>query len=215
MNKSTGNYKDINEYHASQPDDIQEMLEHLRLVIKQAVPMPTETISYGMSAFQQNKILVYYAINKEHIDFYPTLNPIACFKKELEKYNTSKGAIQFPFDKPLPVTLIKKIVKFRLDEDALSLNKIVLSGVLHEVPDDIENVLKTDTELLARWNNLTPIQRNEWICWVTIVKKTETRSDHIHRMLEELKEGKRKPCCWSGCPHRKPSAQKWFKNAEI
>jgi hypothetical protein len=57
------------------------------------------------------------------------------------------------------------------------------------------------------------IQRNEWICWITIVKKEETRQAHIQRMLEELAEGKRQPCCWPGCPHRRPSAQKWFKTA--
>lgn len=215
MNKSKEKYKDINEYHASQPADVQEKLEHLRQAIKQAAPLATETISYGMPAFRQNKILAYYALNKKHIGFYPTPNPIAYFKKELEKFNTSKGAIQFPIDKPLPLTLIKKIIKFRIDEDAQSVNKTVLSGVLHEVPDDIEKALKADTDILAQWNNLTPIQRNEWICWITIVKKTETRAEHIHRMIEELKEGKRKPCCWPGCPHRNPSAQKWFKKVEI
>lgn len=214
MNKSNEKYKGIDEYHAAQPANSQEMLEHLRRAVKQAAPMSTETISYGMPAFRQNKILVYYAINKEHIGFYPTPSPIIYFKKELKKYKTSKGAIQFPIDKPLPLTLIKKIVKFRLDEDAKSMNKDVLSGVLHEVPDDIEKVLKADTDTLERWNNLTPIQRNEWICWVTIVKKTETRAEHIRRMIEELKEGKRKPCCWPGCPHRRPSAQKWFKKVE-
>jgi hypothetical protein len=95
------------------------------------------------------------------------------------------------------------------------MNKIVLSGILHEMPDDIEKALKENTDILARWNSLTPIQRNEWICWVTIVKKTETRSEHIHRLTKELKEGKKKPCCWPGCPHRRPSAQKWFKKVEI
>jgi len=94
------------------------------------------------------------------------------------------------------------------------MNKRVLPGVLHEVPVDLEKVLKTDTDILEQWNNLTPIQRNEWICWVTIVKKAETRTEHIHRMIEELKEGKRKPCCWPGCPHSRPSAQKWFKKVK-
>ncbi|MBN2280250.1 MAG: YdeI/OmpD-associated family protein [Candidatus Marinimicrobia bacterium] len=95
------------------------------------------------------------------------------------------------------------------------MSKNVLSGVLHEVPGDIEKVLKDDTAILKRWNSLTPIQRNEWICWVTMVKETETRAGHIHRMIEELKEGKRIPCCWPGCPHRRPSAQKWFKKIKI
>jgi uncharacterized protein YdeI (YjbR/CyaY-like superfamily) len=92
------------------------------------------------------------------------------------------------------------------------MNIKILSGIVHQVPDDMEKALKANADLLERWNTLTPIQRNEWICWVTIVKKPETRTEHIHRMIEELKEGKRKPCCWPGCPHRRSSSQKWFKN---
>jgi uncharacterized protein YdeI (YjbR/CyaY-like superfamily) len=84
-------------------------------------------------------------------------------------------------------------------------------GILHEVTDDIKLALQSDGDILLKWNSLTPIQRNEWICWITIVKKEETRLAHIQRMLEELAEGKRQPCCWPGCPHRRPSAQKWFK----
>jgi len=68
----------------------------------------------------------------------------------------------------LPLTLIKKIVKFRLGEVTKSNNKKILSGVVHEVPDDMETALKTDINILERWNTLTPIQRNEWICWVDI-----------------------------------------------
>ncbi len=87
----------------------------------------------------------------------------------------------------------------------------IAEGVLHPVPADIKNVLKTDADVLALWNKRTPIQRNEWICWVTIVKKPETRAEHIQRMVAELKKGKNQPCCWPGCPHRRPSAQKYFK----
>lgn len=122
MNKSSQKYRDIGEYHASQPAAIREKLEKLRQAIKQAAPMATETISYGMPAFRQNKVLVYYAINKAHIGFYPTPEPIVHFEKELKKYNTSKGAILFPVDKPLPLTLIKKIVKFRVNEEINSVN---------------------------------------------------------------------------------------------
>ena len=87
----------------------------------------------------------------------------------------------------------------------------ISNGILHEVPGDMQKALTSDTSILLKWNNLTPIQRNEWICWVTIVKKSETRVEHIDRMLEELKEGTRQPCCWPGCPHRRPNAKKWFK----
>lgn len=116
MNKSNLHYKDINEYHTSQPPKIRKVLEELRQTIKQAAPHATETISYGMPAFRLNKVLVYYAVHKKYIGLYPTPNPIVHFKKELEEYKTSKGAIQFPIDKPLPLELIKKIVKFRVEE---------------------------------------------------------------------------------------------------
>lgn len=73
----------------------------------------------------------------------------------------------------------------------------------------------SNADLLVKWENLTPIQRNEWICWVTMAKKEETRNKRISRMVEELKEGARQPCCWPGCPHRKPNAKKWFKELDI
>jgi uncharacterized protein YdeI (YjbR/CyaY-like superfamily) len=88
---------------------------------------------------------------------------------------------------------------------------LLAKGSIHVLPDDIKKALLSDAQLSERWNSLTPIQRNEWICWVTIVKKEETREEHIHRMTEELSAGKRRPCCWPGCPHRRPKAQKWFK----
>jgi uncharacterized protein YdeI (YjbR/CyaY-like superfamily) len=90
----------------------------------------------------------------------------------------------------------------------------ILNGILHEVPSDMQKALTSDANILEKWNKLTPIQRNEWICWVTIVKKNETRIEHTDRMLEDLKEGKRQPCCWPGCPHRRPNAKKWFKKLE-
>lgn len=90
------------------------------------------------------------------------------------------------------------------------MNKIEIgTGVVHEVPDDLKAVLISNSDLLAKWNSLTPIARNEWICWVTIVKKPETRKEHIKRLSEDILNGK-KLCCWPGCPHRKESAKKWF-----
>jgi hypothetical protein len=95
------------------------------------------------------------------------------------------------------------------------MNEIILAnGVLHELPDDMKMVLKSAAEITEKWNKLTPIQRNEWICWVTIVKKSETRAEHIQRMVEDLSGGKKQPCCWPGCPHRRPNAQKWFKKLD-
>jgi uncharacterized protein YdhG (YjbR/CyaY superfamily) len=110
-------FNTIDEYHQSQSEEVREILELLRKTIKRAAPQATEVISYGMPAFRYNgKVLVYYAAYKYHIGFYSTTNPIINFKKELEKFKTSKGAIQFPLNKRLPLGLIQKIVKFRLKE---------------------------------------------------------------------------------------------------
>jgi uncharacterized protein YdeI (YjbR/CyaY-like superfamily) len=76
------------------------------------------------------------------------------------------------------------------------------SGTVHPLPQDLKEFLLNDIELLPLWESLTPLARNEWICWVESVKKAETRLDHIRRVGEELKEGIRRPCCWPGCPHR-------------
>lgn len=82
------------------------------------------------------------------------------------------------------------------------MNKTISQGVVHTVPADMKKALIADAKVLAKWESLTPLARNEWICWTMSVKKAETRLDHIKRMGEELKKGKRRPCCWPGCPHR-------------
>lgn len=109
--------KTIDDYINQFPDDLKSKLETIRTAIKKAAPKATEVISYGMPAFKQNKVLVYFAAGKNHIGFYPTPKPIIVFSKELEGYKTSKGAIQFPLDKKIPLTLISKITKFRVKED--------------------------------------------------------------------------------------------------
>jgi len=86
------------------------------------------------------------------------------------------------------------------------------SDALHRTPRDLQKLLnsKSNADVLAKWNTLTPLTKNEWICWVTIVKKEETRAKHLIQLCDDLRKGKRRPCCWPGCPHRRPSAQKWF-----
>ena len=210
---------DIDHYHSSFPENIRCILDNLRKTIKQTAPNAVETISYGMPAFKQNKILIYYAAHKNHIGIYPTAKAIEAFETELEQYATSKGAIQIPLDKKLPIALIKKIVKFRVEEDQIKLKSIIkatiLHGILHEMPDDLKNIVLRNKTLIDKWNQLTPIQRNEWICWITMAKKSETKEVRIERMLTEIKEGKKQPCCWPGCPHRRPNAQKWFSKSKV
>ncbi len=110
------NFKDTNEYISLFPEQTQKQLEILRTCILKAAPKATEKISYGMPAFYQHEVLVYMAGYKNHIGFYPHSEPIVFFKEELKNYKTSKGAIQFPIDEKLPLTLITKIVKHRLKQ---------------------------------------------------------------------------------------------------
>jgi uncharacterized protein YdhG (YjbR/CyaY superfamily) len=108
---------DINEYITAFPDNVQKKLQQIRETIKKAAPLATEAISYGMPALKMNGILVWFAAHTKHIGFYPMASGIETFKSELAAYKTSKGAIQFPLDKPLPLGLITKIVKLRLAEN--------------------------------------------------------------------------------------------------
>jgi uncharacterized protein YdeI (YjbR/CyaY-like superfamily) len=78
----------------------------------------------------------------------------------------------------------------------------IASDVLHKLPSDLQKVLNSDSSALERWEDLTPLARNEWICWAITAKKPETRKNHIERTIKELLEGKRRPCCWAGCIHR-------------
>jgi uncharacterized protein YdeI (YjbR/CyaY-like superfamily) len=78
----------------------------------------------------------------------------------------------------------------------------IATGVVHEVPDDLREALLSDDSALEQWEDLTPLARNEWICWVISTKKPETRSNHIDRVVAELLQGIRRPCCWLGCNHR-------------
>lgn len=75
------------------------------------------------------------------------------------------------------------------------------SGVVHQLPADLK-VSLISTEAVDAWNNLTPLARNEWICWTISVKKPETRKEHIERLINDILSGKRRPCCWPGCQHR-------------
>lgn len=80
--------------------------------------------------------------------------------------------------------------------------KTIATGVVHEVPEDLYEALEADESALERWEDLTLLARNEWICWVITNRKEETRKNHIERTVTELMTGKRRPCCWPGCAHR-------------
>lgn len=102
----------IDEYIADFPRDVQPLLEKVRMAIRKAAPKATEKISYQMPTFVQEGNLIHFAGYNHHIGLYPGSQPIEAFKDELTKYETSKGTIQLPLDKPIPVGLISKITKF-------------------------------------------------------------------------------------------------------
>ena len=109
-------YKTIDEYIARFPENIQEILNKMRKVIKETAPDAREAITYRIPTFKLNGNLVHFAGFKSHIGFYPTPSGISAFEKELAVFNTSKGAIRFALDKPIPYDLVKKITKFRVNE---------------------------------------------------------------------------------------------------
>ena len=114
MNERMSGSKSVDEYISSFPEPVQQILEKIRETIKELAPAAIEKIAYGIPTFWLNENLVHFAAFKSHIGFYPSPSGIEAFKDELSKFKTSKGAVQFPIDKPIPLSLIKKIVKYRV-----------------------------------------------------------------------------------------------------
>lgn len=117
MDSTAIKFKTVDEYLSAFPAATKAKLKELRAAIKKAAPQAEESISYNIPAFKLNGMLVYYAGYKEHIGFYPTPSGIEAFKKELSVYKGAKGSVQFPLDKPLPLALVTKIVKYRVKEN--------------------------------------------------------------------------------------------------
>lgn len=117
MDKNAKSFTSIDEYIATFPKDIQEILEKIRATVRDAAPDAEEKISYQMPTFFLNGNLVHFAAFPKHIGFYPTPSGIEAFQKQLSRYESAKGSVQFPLDKPIPYGLIRKIVKFRVKEN--------------------------------------------------------------------------------------------------
>jgi uncharacterized protein YdhG (YjbR/CyaY superfamily) len=117
MESNRTHFNSIDEYIATFPAEVQSILQELRATIKAAAPEAVEKISYQMPTFFLNGNLVHFAAYKNHIGFYPAPRGIEAFKQELSAYEGSKGAIRFPIDKPLPLELIGRMVKFRVAEN--------------------------------------------------------------------------------------------------
>ena len=116
MGETTIKNETIDAYISSYDEVVQPILKELRRVTKEEAPDATEKISYQMPTFYLNGNLVHFAVQKNHIGFYPAPSGVAAFKEELTEYKTSKGAIQFPLTKPIPYELVRRIVRFRVEE---------------------------------------------------------------------------------------------------
>jgi len=116
MSNRRKRFETIDEYIATFPKNIQVRLEEIRTAIRRSAPGATEAISYGIPTFRLNGNLVHSAAFKNHISFFPTSSGVKAFHKELSSFETSKGTIRLPLDKPLPIGLVKRIVKYRVKE---------------------------------------------------------------------------------------------------
>ncbi len=117
MENKKVSFTSIDEYIATFPEDVQKLLEEMRATIKAAAPEAVEKISYQMPTFYLKGNLVHFAAYKKHIGFYPVPSGIQAFQKELSVYKGAKGSVQFPIDKPLPLDLVSRIVRFRVAEN--------------------------------------------------------------------------------------------------
>jgi uncharacterized protein YdhG (YjbR/CyaY superfamily) len=118
MHKPRFHPSSVDSYIAQFPEDVQATLQQIRAVIKEAAPDAIEKISYGMPGFYQNGMLVWFGCHKNHIGFYPTGEGIETFKDELSAYKFSKGAVQLPLDQPIPYELIRKITRYRVEQNS-------------------------------------------------------------------------------------------------
>lgn len=119
MKSAPASPKNIDEYIAGFPQDVQEILEQVRTTIRKAAPGAEEAIKYGIPTFLLSGNLVHFGAFKKHVGFYPTPSAIEEFRNELSAYEGAKGSVQFPLDAPMPLSLISKIVKFRAKETRL------------------------------------------------------------------------------------------------
>jgi len=110
-------FKNIDDYIAMFPKNVQHKLNELRSAIKESAPEAEEAISYGMPTFELNGNLVHFAAYKRHIGFYPTHSGILAFEEKLSVYKHSKGAVQFPIDGPIPLDMVREMVRFRVKEN--------------------------------------------------------------------------------------------------
>ncbi len=185
----------VDAYIAGRSPEIQPLLRKLHQTIKEAAPKAGEKISWGMPTFVLHGNLVHFSAEKKHIGFHPAPTAINAFEKELKEYRCSKGTVQFPYDKPLPLELIGEMVRFRVTEQE-ALAKEKKAGKVQEktlrprypMPEDVMAELQKEG-LAETYDARPPYQRNDYIGWITRARRPETRRKRINQMVDELRSG--------------------------
>lgn len=176
----------ISDYIAQQPDIAQPHLTTIYHALQLTLPAAEERISYSMPAFWQGQVLVYFGANRDFLGFYPTAAPIIEFADQLKPYQTSKGAIQFPYDQPLPVELIKAIAQWRASHvEKRTAPKRRPKAVM---PEKIAEDLQTH-ELREAFDARPQYQQTDYLNWIAQAKREVTQTKRLEQMLDELKSG--------------------------
>ena len=176
----------ITDYIDRQEPAAQPQLRALYQLLQAALPEAEERISYGMPAFWQGRVLVYFAANANHIGFYPTAAPIAAFAGELAGYQTSKGAIQLPYTQPLPTALLTAIAQYRLAHPDAHTAPARRAAV--PVPPAIAAAL-AEAGVTAAYAARPQYQRTDYLHWIAAAKRPATQERRLQQMLTELAAG--------------------------
>ena len=187
-----GKIETIDQYIAEQSEETRPVLQKIRSVIQAAAPLAEERVSWQMPTFWQNENLIHFAAFKKHISIFPGVEAVSFYVERLAVYNTAKGTIQLPLDKPIPYDLISDITLWRVAaaESSKKSNEASKSTrrKVHEVPDYITSALD-ENGLWEHYRARPPYQRNDYIGWIISGKREETRQKRLSQMLEELLGG--------------------------
>lgn len=195
----------IAEYIAAAPAEVQPQLRQLYKTIVEAAPQATEKISWGMATFVLHGNLVHFSAEKKHIGFHPAPSAIVAFAKELEDYSCSKGTVQLPYEKPLPLALIRRMVAYRVaEQERLAADKQAGKAApprtlrpRWEMPEDVTAALAREG-LTEAYRLRPPYQQNDYLGWIARAKQSATREKRLGQMLEELAAGD----AYMGQPYR-------------
>lgn len=189
-----GKMNTIDEYIAGQAPEVQAILHKVRKTIRSAAPNALEKISWRMPTFWQGENLIHFAAFKKHIGIYPGDLSHAQFEERLAGYHRTKGAVQFPFDKPIDYELIADITRWRVAcveggaKNNIDMDTRRMKRKVYDIPDYIASALD-ESRLWERYRARPPYQRNDYIGWITRGKREETRQKRLDQMLNELRSG--------------------------